>query len=388
MAQEVLELLVRQCLEERPAADVTFAWQGGEPTVMGLDFFRRAVELQEKYRLPGARIRNGLQTNGTMLDDEWCRFFRQNGWLVGISLDGPAPLHDAYRVDAAGRPTFGRAMAGAALLREHEVDFNVLTTVHAANAGEPLAVYRFLRDEVAAQYLQFIPIVERTCDAGDRAGSGETARSVTGSQYGRFLCAIFDEWLSRDVGRVFVQTFEATLNAWMGQPTGLCVQDAACGSSPLVEHNGDVYSCDHFAAPPFLLGNLHQDPLPGLVGSSRQRTFGLAKGQGLSQQCRRCGFRFACQGGCPKDRLLTTENGEPGLNYLCDGLRSFFGHVDAPMRYMAAELRAGRPASNVMLHAARQAAELQKRLAGARRNDPCPCGSGRKFKRCCGSGQP
>jgi uncharacterized protein len=384
MTDELLEAFTRQYIEAQRVPEITFGWQGGEPTLMGLDFFRLAVKLQQKYRRPGMVIRNALQTNGTLLDDEWCRFFREHGFLVGLSLDGPRELHDAYRVDKRGRPTFDRVMAGLALLKKHGVEFNILTTVHAANAGHPLDVYRFLRDEVGAGFVQFIPIVQRDNETGFQEGERVTERSVTGRQYGDFLIAVFDEWVRRDVGRVFVQIFDVALATWVGQRPGLCVFEETCGTALVLEHNGDLYACDHFVEPRCQLGNVLETPLVELVGSEQQRRFGLAKRDGLPRVCRECEVRFVCHGGCPKNRMARTPDGEPGLNTLCEGYKAFFAHVDRPMQMMRAELRAGRPPANVMLALAQEEAELQRRFAHARRNDPCPCGSGLKFKHCHG----
>ena len=387
MDDDLLELFTRQYIEAQRVPEVTFAWQGGEPTLMGLDFFRRAVALQQKYRRPGMRILNNLQTNGTTLDDEWCRFFREHDFLIGLSLDGPRELHDAYRRDKRGGPTFDRVMAGAQLLCRHRVEFNVLATVHAANAPHPLEVYRFVRDQVGTAFVQFIPIVERDNDTGFQEGERVTARSVTGRQYGEFLCAIFDEWVRRDVGRFYVQIFDVALGAWLGQEPGLCVFAPTCGLALVLEHNGDLYACDHFVEPRCLLGSIRQTPLATLVASESQRRFGLAKRDTLPRYCRECPVRFVCNGACPKDRLVRTPDGEPGLNYLCEGYRAFFTHIDRPMRLMAAELRAGRPAANVMLRLAEEEAELERRFERAGRNDPCPCGSGRKYKHCHGRGR-
>jgi uncharacterized protein len=384
MSDTLLEEYTRQYIEAQPVPEVTFAWQGGEPTLMGLDFFRRAIGFQQRYRRPGMRIHNALQTNGVTLDEAWCGFFREHDFLIGISLDGPRDLHDAYRVDKGGRPTFERAMAGMELLKKHGVEFNVLTTVHAANADHPLEVYRFLRDEAGTGFIQFIPIIEHDNEAGSQASEQVSARSVTGRQYGDFLIAIFDEWVRQDVGRVFVQIFDAALAAWLGQRPGLCIFEETCGTALAMEHNGDLYACDHFVEPGHKLGNMQDMPLAEMVGSEPQRQFGLAKRDRLPRHCRECQVRFVCNGGCPKNRILHTPNGEPGLNHLCVGYKAFFTHIDGPMRIMAAELRAGRPAAKVMLLLAQEEAEVQHRFARAGRNAPCPCGSGRKFKRCHG----
>ena len=343
MRDALLEAAVRQHIEAQRAPEVVFDWQGGEPTLMGLDFFRRAVGLQQRYRRPGTRILNTLQTNGTTLDAEWCRFLRESGFLVGVSLDGPRALHDAYRVDRGGSPTFDRVMAGIALLQAHGVEFNVLTAVHAANAGRGLEVYRFLREAARAPVVQFIPIVER--DAG---GEGVTSRSVTGRQYGEFLMEVFAEWVRRDVGRVFVQIFDVALGVWFGRSSSLCVFAETCGAAPALEHNGDLYSCDHFVEPAHRLGNIADTPLGELVASPRQRAFGRAKRDAQPHFCRECPVLFACNGGCPKDRFVKAPDGEPGLNYLCEGLRAFFTRIDRPMRTMAGLLRQHRSPALVM----------------------------------------
>jgi uncharacterized protein len=384
MTDDVLESYTRQYIEAQRVPEVTFAWQGGEPTLMGLDFYRRAVELQEKYRKPGMRILNSLQTNGTTLDDAWCEFFHEHNFLIGLSIDGPADLHDAYRVDKGGRPTHAAVMRGLDLLKRHHVEFNTLTCVHAANAGHPLDVYHFLRDEVGSQFLQFIPIVERDNTTGFQEGTQVTGRSVTGQGYGDFLVAIFDEWVRRDVGRVFVQIFDVALAAWSGHRPGLCIFEETCGAALALEHSGDLYSCDHFVEPDYYLGNIQDTHLIELVASEQQWRFGNAKRDTLPQVCRECPVRFVCNGGCPKNRILTTPDGEPGLNYLCAGYKTFFTHIDRPMRIMAGELRARRPPANIMLFLAREEAERAKQFASVGRNDPCPCGSGKKFKHCCG----
>jgi uncharacterized protein len=370
MSDELLEAFTRQYIEAQRVSEVTFGWQGGEPLLMGLDFFRRAVALQETHRKPGMRIVNALQTNGTLLDDDWCRFFREHDFLIGLSLDGPRQVHDAYRVDKGGNPSFDRVVAGLDLLKQHVVEFNILTTVHAANADFPLEVYRFLRDEAGARFIQFIPIVQRE-------NEGISARSVRAEQFGDFLIAIFDEWVRRDVGRIFVQIFDVALAAWVGAPPGLCVFDKTCGNALVLEHNGDLYACDHFVEPRYRLGNVLETPLVELVGAEQQRQFGLDKQDALPGVCRACEVRFVCNGGCPKNRLR-------GVNYLCEGYKMFFHHIDESMRFMAAELEARRPPANIMQHLVQQEAELERLFAQANRNDPCPCGSGRKFKHCHG----
>ncbi len=384
MADELLESYTRQYIEAQGVPEVTFAWQGGEPTLMGLDFFKRAVELQQQYKRPGMRIYNAFQTNGVLLDDAWCEFFHQHEFLIGLSVDGPEHIHDAYRVDKGGNPTFAKVMAGLALLKKHKVEFNILTTVHAANAEHGVEVYRTLRDDIGTQFMQFIPIVERDNETGYQEGEEVTNRSISSVQYGRFLSDIFDEWVRHDVGRIFVQIFDVALAAWVGERPGLCVFEETCGLALALEHNGDLFSCDHFVEPAYKLGNILEIPLIEMVSSDRQRQFGLDKRDGLPQYCRDCEVRFVCNGGCPKDRILTTPDGEPGLNYLCAGYRSFFNHIDEPMRIMANELRHRRPPANIMGILAQKEAALEQQFNGVGRNDPCPCGSGRKFKACHG----
>jgi uncharacterized protein len=384
LSEKILEEYTRQYIQAQQVQEATFAWQGGEPTLLGLGFFRRAVELQQLYRQPGMRIRNTLQTNGVNLDDEWCSFFREHDFLIGISLDGPAELHDVYRIDKGGRPTFDQVMAGVSLLKKHRVDFNILACVHAANADHPLEVYRFLRDEAEAQFIQFIPIVEPAEDTGLPKGQQASQPSVTGRQHGDFLIAIFDEWVKRDVGTVFVQLFDVGLAAWCGQQPGLCTFEETCGLALAMEHNGDLYVCDHYVEPRFKLGNIMQTPLAKLVASKRQVQFGQAKRDTLPSYCHSCDVRFVCNGGCPKNRVLKTPDGEMGLNYLCQGYKAFFTHIDRPMKLMASLLQAGQPPANIM-HILAQEDEIRPfQYTQVGRNDQCPCGSGRKFKRCHG----
>ena len=386
MSDEVLEIVTRQYIEAQQVPEVTFAWQGGEPTLMGLDFYRRAVALQAKYRRPGMTIRNALQTNGTLLDDAWCSFFAEHNFLVGLSIDGPPELHNRYRRDRRGEPAFNRVLRGLDHIKQHDVEYNVLTTVHAGNADYPLEVYRYLRDEIGAQFIQFIPIVERDNETGYQEGNRVTERSVAAKTYGAFLAAVFDEWVRHDVGRVYVQIFDVALAAWAGYPPGLCVFSERCGTALALEHNGDLFSCDHFLEPVFRLGNLINQPLSDLVASDQQFRFGQDKYDALPSYCQSCDVRFACNGGCPKNRFIETPDGLLGLNYLCDGYRAFFSHVDEPMRFMTAQLRSGQPPAAIMAHLSRQDAELANRFARCGRNDLCPCGSGRKFKHCHGRG--
>ncbi len=388
MTDQVLGEYVRQYIEAQSVSEVTFGWQGGEPTLMGLDFFRRSVEYQARYRKPGMTVLNTLQTNGVLLDDEWGRFFRQHGFLIGLSIDGPRDLHDACRVGRGGQGSFDRVMTGLRILQKHEVDFNILATVNAANAEHPLEVYRFLRDEAGTQFVQFIPIVERARLIESQDGNHVSDHSVGAAQYGSFLSAVFDEWVRRDVGRVFVQIFDVALAAWAGAPSSLCIFSPTCGSAPVLEHNGDLYSCDHFVDPHHLLGNVLHTPLAELMASDKQRQFGLDKRDTLPQYCRQCDVRFACHGGCPKNRSVCSPDGEPGLNYLCSGYREFFHHIDRPMKIMAGLLLQSRAPAEVMQVLALDETRLEEAYARAGRNDQCPCGSGRKFKRCHGQTVP
>ena len=366
MADELLEQYIRQLMEAHAAPEVTVAWQGGEPTLMGLEFFRRSVALAEKYRRPEQRVLHTIQTNGTRLDDEWCAFFKQHNFLVGLSIDGPQAMHDAYRVDKGGRGTFDQVVEAWRRLQQHQVDANILCTLHAANADHPLEVYRFFRDELGAEFIQFIPIIERAspemlplADQGWSARPGGnrplylqtgalvTSRSVQAEQYGKFLTAIFDEWVRRDVGKVFVQMFDVTLGSFVGQHS-LCIFAPTCGDALAMEHNGDLYSCDHFVEPEFRLGNILETHMIELVASDQQRGFGRHKRESLPRYCQECPVRFACHGGCPKDRFISTPDGEPGLNYLCAGYKLFFQHVQEPMKIMAELLRQGRYADEIM----------------------------------------
>lgn len=404
MAEDLLAAYTRQYIESQKVPEVTFAWQGGEPTLMGLDFFERAIHYQQKYAGPGMKIQNALQTNGTLLNEEWCRFFKKYNFLIGISIDGPRELHDAYRVNKGGAGSFDQVMRGRLLLKEHGVAFNVLCTVHAVNQAHPLDVYRFFRDELETQFIQFIPIVERATtqilplakvgwsdrDGKERplytqAGMQVTERSIMAAKYGEFLIAIFDEWVRNDVGRVFVQIFDVSLGAWLGQPGGLCIFAPTCGNALALEHNGDLYACDHYVEPDYLLGNIQQDQLIDLVASDRQRQFGNDKQATLPRTCQACAVRFACHGGCPKNRFVQTPDGEPGLNYLCAGYKAFFNHVDRPMKMMAALLQQHRPPAEIMtIIKAEDEALLQQAFTDVGRNDLCPCGSGKKFKMCHG----
>jgi len=396
MSEATLEAYIRQLLESHRTPEVTVAWQGGEPTLMGVDFFRRSIELVDRYRRPGQKVEHTFQTNGIALDDEWCAFLKANDVLVGLSVDGPRDLHDTYRVTRGGKGTFDLVMKGWECLRRHGVDFNILCTVNAANQAHGRRVYEFFRDELHASWIQFIPIVERataeTIELANRGwserprekrllytqtGTLVTERSVGGRQYGQFLIDVFETWVRRDVGRVYVQLFDVTLEAYFGQYK-LCIHAPTCGYGPALEYNGDLYACDHFVEPRYRLGNIHRTHMLELVASPAQRKFGLDKRDTLTRQCRACDVLPLCNGGCPKDRFALSKDGEPGHNHLCEGLYAFFRHTQPAMRRMAELYTAGRPPAEVMAWTAEQ----------DRRRDPyapCPCGSGRKFRFCHGA---
>ena len=384
MSDEILEKYIVQLIEGHRSNEVTVAWQGGEPTIMGVDFFRRAIALQEKYKKPGMTFENTMQTNGTLLTDEWCEFYKENDFLIGLSIDGPRELHDANRVDKGGKGTFDKVMRGLALLQKHGVEFNILTTVNRINGDRPLEVYRFLRDEVKTTWMQFIPIVERINDAGRtvyQKGDTVSERSVKPEQFGAFLNAIFDEWVHHDVGNIFVQTFEAAARSWLGMPSGMCVFEPTCGAGIAIEHNGDLYSCDHFVEPDYLLGNVQNEQMIDMLASDFQVKFGRDKLDTLPKYCLECDVRFACNGECPKNRFIETPDGEPGLNYLCAGYKAFFHHIDVPMRMIGDLIKRNAPAENVVPMLAKMEAQW---ASTAGRNDPCPCGSGAKYKKCHG----
>ncbi len=368
MDDRVLRRFLEAYLDAQPDGDVAVGWQGGEPTLRGLPFFREAVRLTDELRRPGQRVQHAIQTNGTLLDDEWGAFLAEKGVLVGLSLDGPAALHDVHRVNRSGRGSHAQAVRGWEVLRRHGVDTNILCTVNAANQSRPLEVYRHFRDDLGAEFLQFIPILERVlpgqrdiAEAGWRDAEGRrvlytqsgdevTSRSVDPDAWGAFLIAIFDEWVQADVGRVFVQHFDVTLGAAFGQYS-LCVHSPVCGGALAMEPTGDVYSCDHYVEPGYRLGNVADASFGELLDLPEQRAFGLAKRTALPRQCLDCSVRWACHGGCPKDRFDTTPDGEPGLNHLCRGYYAFFDHVTPAMRRLAVLVRAGRPAADIMVEA-------------------------------------
>lgn len=391
MPDELLEEFTRQYIEAHEVPVVTFTWQGGEPTLLGLDYFKKAIEFQKKYA-GGKKIENAFQTNGTLLNDDWGKFFHDNNILVGISIDGPEHNHDRYRKNKHGDPTFKKVMKGIEVLHRQKAEFNTLSCVNDYNVHFAGETYRFLK-KIGSGFLQFIPIVERLADQSDpeklnlvepgySEGAHLTPWSVGAEDYGKFLCNIFDEWVRTDVGKVFVQIFDATLANWVGAMPGLCVFNETCGDALVMEHNGDIFSCDHFVYPEFYLGNMADTPLLDMVRSQRQFDFGVNKRNTLPRYCLRCEVRFACHGECPKNRISRTPDGQPGLNHLCAGYKMFFSHVKPYMDFMAKELQNKRAPANVMQWIKnRESQHFAPGLPG--RNDPCPCGSGKKFKNCC-----
>lgn len=356
MDDKTLENFIRQYIEAQTMPQVLFTWHGGEPLMRPIGFYKRVIELQQRYAR-GHQIDNCIQTNGTMLTDEWCDFFHKNNWLVGISIDGPQEFHDEYRRARGNQPSFYKVMRGINLLKKHHVEWNAMGVVNDFNADYPLEVYHFYKD-IGCQFIQFAPIIERILHHTDRRHlasvadkeEGELAEfSVTPEQYAAFACSIFDEWVRNDVGKIYIQLFDSTLARWIGQQPGVCAMAETCGHAAVIEHNGDVYSCDHFVFPEYLLGNINHNSITAMMYSDRQQAFGRAKRNQLPSQCKSCEWLFACNGGCPKDRFCQTEDGEDGLNYLCEGYRQFFSHVAPYMDYMKNELLHHRPPANVML---------------------------------------
>lgn len=355
MSDEILEQFTREYIEAQTMNQVLFTWHGGEPLLRSIDFYRKALSLQQKYA-GGRRIDNVIQTNGTLLTDEWCEFFAQNHWLVGISIDGPQPDHDHYRLTAAGKPSWKKVMQGIKLLKKHGVEWNAMAVVNAYNANHPLEFYRFFKEN-GCQFLQFTPIVERLtrhedgrtlASLADKDEISLSEASVAPEQWGYFLCAIFDEWVRKDVGKIFVEIFDCTLANWMGISPGICAYSKECGHAGVMEHNGDVYSCDHFVFPEYKLGNIRDHSLIDMLYGEQQQEFSRLKHSSLPRQCKECDMEFACHGECPKNRFMKDKYGDSGLNYLCPGYYHYYQHVAPYMDYMKQELMAQRPPSNIM----------------------------------------
>ncbi len=372
MPDDLLEEYIVQHIRACGEPVIPFSWHGGEPTILGLDYFRKIVTLQKKHQPAGRRIVNGIQTNGTLLNEDWCRFLAAEGFHVGISIEGPQEMHDRYRRARDGKPVFEQVLRGYQLLRQHKVPCEILCVVGAHNVESPSKVYRFLR-QLEAPYLSFLPLVERRPEAP----GGVSERAVPAEAWGAFLCAVFDEWAARDIGRVKVQIFEEAVRPAFGQEHTLCIFKEVCGGVPVVEHNGDFYCCDHFVDSEHRLGNIRETPLANLLDNPAQQAFGRAKWDTLPQYCRVCEVRVMCNGECPKNRFLQTPAGEPGLNYLCAGYRQFFNHCEPFAAQVAALWRRTQPAARPM------PAVLPENPPRLGRNDPCPCGSGKKYKNCC-----
>ena len=395
MNDELLEIYTKQYIESQQVPVVSFVWQGGEPTMMGIDFYKKALQLQDRYS-GGKRIENIFQTNGTLLDEEYCRFFHDHNFLIGVSIDGPEELHDLYRKTNSGKGSFAQVMKGVELLHKHNVEFNTLSVVNKEIAYHPLEVYHFLK-KIGSGFIQFIPIVERIADnpKPDKLNLvapiyGRSAKvtewSVEPKMYGKFLCTIFDEWVRNDVGKYFVQIMDATLANWTGERPGLCVFTETCGDAMVMEHNGDLYCCDHFVYPEYFLGNIMKTPLTEMVSKDKQKQFGKDKRDKLPRYCFECEYRFACNGECPKHRFAITPDGQEGLNYLCPAYKMFFSHVHPYMQFMSDELKAKRAPANVMDWVKRLDREKENKFTVKKepeRNDPCYCGSGKKYKNCC-----
>ena len=355
MSDEMLEQFTREYIEAQTMSQVLFTWHGGEPLLRSIDFYRKALSLQQKYA-GGRRIDNVIQTNGTLLTDEWCEFFAQNHWLVGISIDGPQPYHDHYRLTAAGKPSWKKVMQGIKLLKKHGVEWNAMAVVNAYNVNHPMEFYRFFKEN-GCQFLQFTPIVERLtrhedgrtlASLADKNEIPLSEASVTPEQWGYFLCAIFDEWVRKDVGKIFVEIFDCTLANWMGISPGICAYSKECGHAGVMEHNGDVYSCDHFVFPEYKLGNIRDHSLIDMLYGEQQQEFSRLKHSSLPRQCKECDMEFACHGECPKNRFMKDKYGDSGLNYLCLGYYHYYQHVAPYMDYMKQELMSQRPPSNIM----------------------------------------
>ncbi|HEX2957763.1 MAG TPA: anaerobic sulfatase maturase [Chitinispirillaceae bacterium] len=348
MSEDIMKRYIRQTVRSQSVRDITIAWQGGEPTLMGISFYQRALAIQKNLSSSGVRIHNTIQTNGITIDEKWCDFFRKNNFLVGLSIDGPKVLHDCYRKDIQGRSVFSRVLLAAKLMKRFGVEFNILCTVNAVNSCHPLDVYRFFRDELNACYLQFIPIVERANNNGEQNGTEITKRSVQPEMYGHFLTTIFDEWVRRDVGTMFIQIFDGVLASYVCGYSTLCVLQPTCGLGVALEHNGDVYSCDHFVEPDYLLGNIKQTSIGTFVSSEKQRSFGIAKSATLPNCCKSCEFLFTCHGECPKNRIFDAPDTSGKINWLCSGLKQFFEHTKNHMQIMASLLKEGKDACGIM----------------------------------------
>lgn len=385
MDDALLEHYIKDYISSQQTPEITFSWQGGEPTLMGLDFYKKVVALQAKYQPENQKILNTFQTNATLITEEWARFFKAHHFLLGVSIDGPQHLHDRYRLDKKGKGTFQKVKEKLDIIKAHQVDYNILACVNAINANFPLDVYRFFREELASEFIQFIPIVIEMASKGNTKITQVSKHTVSGKAYGNFLTRIFDEWVRNDVGKVFVQIFDSTLSSWMGYPAGVCVFDKVCGKGVAMEFNGDVYTCDHYVDRDYLIGNIKDESLVNMVNSEFQQKFGLDKWQTLTEKCKKCEVLTFCNGGCPKNRIIPLKNETYCHNYLCDGYKKFFTHVQPFMKIMGEELRSKRPASNIMTILNQPKPQKKDPQSTPGRNEPCFCGSGKKYKKCHGA---
>ncbi|CAG9297602.1 anaerobic sulfatase maturase [Celerinatantimonas diazotrophica] len=394
MSDETLERYIYQYIEAQSGVDVQFAWQGGEPTLMGVDFFRKVVKLCEKYGA-GKCISHAFQTNGVLINEEWCEFFIENKFLIGLSIDGPQKFHDHYRVNRAQRGSFDKVMAAVDLFKKYNVEFTTLTVISDVNAEHGVEVYRFLK-EIGSTYMQFIPLVERAAREDpkdglmlvtpDRVEADVTSWSVSPLQYGHFLTSIFDEWVTRDVGKVFVQTFDNTISSWCGEHPGICIFSETCGHSFALEANGDLYNCDHFVYPEHKLGNIHDIPIKEMNNSQQAIEFGQNKKDLLTLDCKNCAFLFACNGGCPKHRFNVSPSGHPRHNYFCEGYKHYFNHVAETMDKIRELVFNRYPINDIMILKGMnlvKSSSKKNTFKPVGRNEPCPCGSGKKYKKCC-----
>ncbi len=407
MSDVTLEAYIKQTIAAQGNNHVQFTWQGGEPTMMGLDFFKKAMVLCERHA-NGKQLEHTFQTNGILLNDAWCEFFKQHNFLVGVSIDGPQDLHDAYRVTRSGKPTHAQVMQSIQLLKKHNVEFNTLTVINQTNVQHPLRVYQFLK-EIGSTYLQFIPLVERQKDTvaqqelklvlPNEPLARVTPWSVPSLQYGEFLAKVYDVWVRKDVGRVFVNMFDSVLSSWCGQQSGMCHFVERCGHAFALEANGDLYNCDHYVYPEHRLGNIHEKSISECNQSQQAIEFGLKKHSTLTADCKQCPFKFACNGGCPKHRFERSPNGHPNHNYFCKGYKHFFAHSAETMKEMRRLISVGRYADEIMQALAYQEAgnshnrvsialktpQTKQKSATLGRNSPCSCDSGVKYKHCCGA---
>ncbi|CAM4384697.1 anaerobic sulfatase maturase [Vibrio agarivorans] len=386
MNEETLEVFIQQYIDAQSGDNVQFAWQGGEPTLLGIDFYKKVIELCEKYG-SDKTISHAFQTNGIVINDEWCELFKNNNFLIGVSIDGPEDLHDAYRTNTSGRGTHDKVIKAIKLLKQHNVEFNTLTVVNDKNVKHPLRTYQYLKS-IGSNFIQFIPLVEREASdvnnedtwlvTPDEKHGKVTKWSVKPGEYGEFLNEIFDYWVKNDVGQVFVQQFDATLSTWVGQPSPICVFAPRCGHAFAVEANGDLYQCDHYVYPEYKLGNIHSTDITTMNNSEEAIEFGMNKSQLLNSKCQSCRYRFACHGGCPKHRFLPGPNGKLDHNFLCEGYYRFFDHSQHAMAMMAKLIKNGQSPALIMHYQTEQQANQK-----VSRNALCPCGSGNKYKRCC-----